>query len=292
MIKMLFFYATLPVIFLISKLPDSLFYGLSNLVAFLLRDVIHYRTRIVTENLQRSFPDKTQDQIRETRTKFYRNLSDTLLESLKMGSLSKTDIARRFQIRGLDSVKAYHDQGRTVVLVTSHYANWEWAGLAISAAYKEKPVIIIYQPMSNPYYETYINGMRAKFGSVMVAANNVLRRIASQKSEPSIIILVADQSPTSANKNHSMQFLNQETVINSGPEKISRMADAVVMFGEINRLDRGYYEANLVPLVEEPAKAPVNQITEAHVHHLEGLIQKNPADWLWSHRRWKLKRQA
>lgn len=292
MSKKLSFYATLPIIFLLSKLPDQLFYGFSNLVAFLLKDVIHYRTKIVTENLQRSFPDKTQAQIRETRTGFYRNLSDTLLESLKMGSLSKTEIARRFQIKGLDAVKAYHDQGRTVVLVTGHCANWEWAGLAISAAYKEKPVIIIYQPMSNPYHESYINGMRARFGSVIVAMKDVLRQIASQKSEPSIIILVADQSPTSANKNHLMQFLNQETVVNSGPEKISRMTDAVVMFGEINRLGRGYYEANLVPLVEEPAKAPVNQITEAHVHHLEGLIQKKPADWLWSHRRWKLQRQA
>jgi len=292
MSKKLSFYATLPIIFFLSKLPDPVFYRFSNLVAFLLKDVIHYRSKIVTENLQRSFPTKTEAQIRETRTGFYRNLSDTLLESLKMGSLSKTEITRRFQIKGLDAVKDYHDKGRTVVVVTGHYANWEWAALAIGAAYQKTPVIIIYQPMSNPYYETYINGMRAKFGSVMVAANNVLRRIASQKSEPSIIILVADQSPTSANKNHSMQFLNQETVINSGPEKISRMADAVVMFGEINRLDRGYYEANLVPLVEEPAKAAVNQITEAYVHHLEGLIQKNPADWLWSHRRWKLQRQA
>lgn len=282
------FFASMPFIYLISYLPEKLFYGFADFVAFLLRDVFSYRKNIVLTNLRASFPAMSIAEVNRTMHAFYVNLADTLLESLRMRAISPVEIGQRFQIEGLELLKKYLAEGRTVVAVTGHYANWEWGGLAISAALKENPVLLVYQPMSNQYHEKYFNSIRSRFGSTMVSVKNVLRELVANKHLAMLMVMVADQSPTHSEKNQPVQFLNQPTLFFNGPEKIVRKMNAVLMFAEIRRVSRGYYHVKLVPLVKDPAGIDENEITLAHVRKLEQMIQNKPADWLWSHRRWKL----
>lgn len=286
--KRLTYYITLPFMYIISKLPDRLLYGFSDLLAFLLCRLFSYRKEIVLNNLHASFPQMGLAEINTTVREFYTNLTDTLLEAFKMRSISAEEISRRFRIIGLDYLKSSNEQGRTVVCIAGHYANWEWGGLAVSAAYKESPVIIIYQPMSNKYHEQYFNRLRSKFGSVMVPTNHVLRQVIAGKGQPALLFLVADQSPSRNDKNLHFNFLNQQTAFYNGPAKIVQRINAIMVFAEVKRIRRGYYEVEMVPLINEPSVMDQNKITQAHVRHLEGVIQRKPADWLWSHRRWKL----
>lgn len=282
------FFASMPFIYLISYLPEKLFYGFADFVAFLLRDVFSYRKHIVLANLKASFPAMSLAEVNRTMHAFYINLADTLLESLRMRAISPVEIGQRFQIEGLELLKKYLAEGRTVVAVTGHYANWEWGGLAISAALKENPVLLVYQPMSNQYHEKYFNSIRSRFGSTMVSVKNVLRELVANKHQATLMVMVADQSPTHSEKNQPVQFLNQPTLFFNGPEKIVRRMNAVLMFAEIRRVSRGYYQVKLVPLVKDPVGIDENEITLAHVRRLEQMIQNKPSDWLWSHRRWKL----
>lgn len=284
--KKVTFITTLPLIYLISILPERTFYGFSDFIAFLLRDLFAYRKEIILRNLRASFPKMSPAEINNTMIAFYSNLSDTLLESFKMRTMSKADISRRFHINGLDKLKEFLAAGRTVICVTGHYANWEWGGLAISAA-SESPVLLVYQPMSNQYHERYFNGLRSRFGSVMVPVKNVLRQVIANKDKPLLMVLVADQSPSPNEKNPFVRFLNQDTSFFNGPEKIVRKINGVLIFAEVRRTGRGFYEVDLVPLIDEPAVYKENEITRIHVGYLEKMIRNKPQDWLWSHRRWK-----
>lgn len=286
--KKLTYLLTLPFMYLVSRLPDRLLYGFSDLLAFVLRDLFSYRKAVVLKNLQASFPQMPAEEMNDTVRAFYRNLTDTLLEAFKMRSISAEEISKRFKIIGLEYLKECNEQGRTVVCIAGHYANWEWGSLAISAAYKKNPVLIIYQPMSNKYHEKYFNRLRSKFGSVMVPMKNVLRQVIANQSIPTLMILVADQSPARNDKNLNFDFLNQQTAFFNGPEKIVRRINAIMVFAEVKRIRRGYYNVTMVPLVNEPSLVEENEITQAHVRYLEQVIKNNPSDWLWSHKRWKL----
>lgn len=284
--KVLSSLAKIPLIIL-SKLPFPVLYLVADLLYAVLYHVIGYRKKVVRENLRNSFPQKSIAELLTIEKKFYHHLSDMILEVIKMSDMSRDSIEKRFYLTNPEEIGRFLNNGQPVMLVTAHYGNWEWGSLALSAAFP-LPFIIVYKPINNKDFENMMNQTRSRFGAVMVAMKQTLRKIVSYKSQTFWAVFLGDQTPVKSEAHFFTTFLNQRTPVFLGIEKIARMTDSPVFFGQINKLRRGYYEATFHLITERPREMKEYEITEQHTQMLEKVITQRPEFWLWSHKRWKI----
>ncbi len=273
-------------LYFISLLPFPLLYLIADFLYIILYYAVGYRRPVVQMNLRNAFPEKTKEELAAIEKKFYHYLSTMILESVKMTSMSSKTIKKRFRLNNPEEISKHFDKGKSVMLVTAHYGNWEWGSLILSATYAE-PFIIVYKPQTNKVFEDIMNQMRSRFGAVMVPMKQTLRKIVSYKSRKFAAVFLGDQTPVKAEAHYFTTFLNQRTPVFLGIEKIAKMTNSPVVLGHLNQVKRGYYEATFITLTENPAAMHDHEITEAHTKYLEKIINKKPELWLWSHKRWK-----
>ena len=278
-------------IYLCSLFPFWVLYALSDLLYYILYYIIRYRREVVATNLKKSFPDKSQTQQTEIEKKFYRFLADLIVENIKMTSMSIKESKKRLTILNEEVVLDYLKKRQPVILVTGHYANWEWGihALSLMSSY---PSLIVYKPLTNKAFERVYNRIRGRFGAFMVPMKQTLRKILEFQNQPHTSVFLADQTPQRRESKHFVSFLNQPTLMYLGIEKIAKKINCPVIYCHIDRVRRGYYTCEFTTLIERPVDCPDNQITDAHSLFLEKIIQKKPELWLWSHKRWKHKPHA
>ncbi|TCK85593.1 lysophospholipid acyltransferase family protein [Albibacterium bauzanense] len=276
------------VIYLISILPFGALYVLSDIIYFLLRRIIKYRKKVITENLQHAFPDKSIKEREEIKNKFYHFLADLLIENLKMRSMSAAQSKKRLKLLNPEIPLDYLNKGQSIIIVTGHYANWEW-GIHSLSLMTDYPSLIIYKPINDPVFGDIYNKMRSRFGAIMVPMKQTLRKITEYKGRTHSSVFLADQTPTRKESNYFIPFLNQQTSVFKGIEKIAKKTNNPVIYCRIDRIKRGYYTAKFTILAEDPARFLENEITNIHTKFLENIIREKPELWLWSHKRWKHK---
>ncbi|WP_165784683.1 lysophospholipid acyltransferase family protein [Solitalea longa] len=280
------YYISLPVLYLIALLPFPVLYLLSDFLKVILFDLIGYRKKVILTNLRNSFPHKSVDEINQIATKFAKNLSDMMLEGVKMLTLTKKQLHERFVITNPELLLNYQNQGRSVIGVVGHMINWEWAGF-IQSSSSPFPTIIVYKPLQNDHFDQLVYKMRARFGAVLVAMKSTFRKLTEYKNKPYILVLAGDQYPGKGDTKYKTTFLNQPTYVFLGTERIAQMTNSVVIFCDIRKVARGRYEVTFIPLTENPKETAENEISEMHIKYLEKVIGEQPEIWLWSHRRWK-----
>lgn len=273
-------------IYLISLLPLRVLYVISDFFYIILYHLTGYRRKVVFNNLKNSFPEKTINELKVIEKRYYRYLADLIIESVKSFTISPEEIKMRFVIKNLSAITSHLNNGRPVIAVSGHYGNWEWGSLAISQLLKDD-ILIVYKPLSNKRFESLINSVRSKFGAVMVPMKSTLRKLSEYKNKPYLLALVGDQTPTKEESNYFTNFLNQDTAVFLGVEKIAVKFDNPIVYFNITRIKRGYYECEIKPLVNNPKLTSKFEITKLHTMELERNIQKAPEFWLWSHKRWK-----
>lgn len=273
-------------IYLISLLPLRVLYVISDFFYIILYHLTGYRRKVVFNNLKNSFPEKTINELKAIEKRYYRYLADLIIESVKSFTISPEEIKMRFVIKNLSAITTHLNNGRPVIAVSGHYGNWEWGSLAISQLLKDD-ILIVYKPLSNKRFESLINSVRSKFGAVMVPMKSTLRKLSEYKNKPYLLALVGDQTPTKEESNYFTNFLNQDTAVFLGVEKIAVKFDNPIVYFNITRIKRGYYECEIKPLVNNPKLTSKFEITKLHTMELERNIQKAPEFWLWSHKRWK-----
>jgi KDO2-lipid IV(A) lauroyltransferase len=240
-------------------------------------------------NLRNSFPEKKEPEILRLSHSYYHNLCDITLETVKGLSLSKPEIERRFSLSNLDILLPHLEKGQSLILLGSHLTNWEWGSLAI-APQVEVPVFGIYKRLANETVEAYLNQKRSRFGLRLVPMENTARTLVRNRRTPSLYCLIADQTPSNRKRAHWANFLHQETPFLRGADQLARMSGFPVYYYDTRRVGRGFYEVTFSPLILDPTQCEEGEITLAYVRKLESIIQEEPADWLWSHRRWKFRR--
>lgn len=275
-------------LYLLSLLPFWFLYCLSDLLFVILYYLIGYRRKVVQENLSNAFPEKTAYERHAIERKYYRYLSDLVMETIKMVTISEKEIMRRMKPSNPEVMAEYLARDINIIAVASHYCNWEMAALRFGLSTNKKR-LIVYKPLTNAVFNDFFNNVRSRFGSMMISMKQTLRKIAEYKNENIIIVLASDQTPVRDDTNYFMEFLNQPTAVFLGIERLAKMVDGVVAFYKIELVKRGYYKFTFVPLVEEPKKTAPFEITGIHVEYLESMIRERPEYWLWSHRRWKFK---
>lgn len=274
----------------LSLLPLNILYLLADLAYFLLYHVIQYRRKVVSENLHNAFPEKSTAEIKAIEQKFYKHLSSLMVEILKMASISKEELNRRFKFKNLQLLNEHHEQGRSTLICSAHYGNWEWGTLALGLLTPAE-VYPIYKPVSNVAFGNWFTKIRSRFGNHLIPMRQTLRAITESKNRPTVFCFASDQTPLREESTYWVNFLNQPTAILLGLEKIARRTNRPVYYMRVKVLKRGYYEVECVPLCLNPAASQPHEITNLHVNLLEEIIKDEPAYWLWSHRRWKHKPQ-
>ncbi|MFY8021754.1 MAG: lysophospholipid acyltransferase family protein [Bacteroidia bacterium] len=276
-------------LFLLMLLPMPVLYLLSDFLRLLVVKVFAYRKKVVLENLRNSFPDKDEKWIEDTAWKFYQNLFDVILETLKMLTISKSELAKRIKLNGPDLIESYQLQKQSFILVGGHNGNWEWGGQHMhNMGYS---MGVLYHPLSSKWFDWLMYFQRTRFGLQPIPMSATLKVMLAFKQEFYCYAFIADQTPSSENC-HWMEFLHQDTPVFMGPEKIAKKFNYPVVFCDLYRVGRGYYELNYKLVTDSPKDEPDFAITEKHTRFLEQQILKQPEAWLWSHRRWKHKRKA
>lgn len=271
--------------------PFWLLYRLSDGLAFLLYRVIGYRRQVVWDNLRRSFPEKTTSDLAEIARETYRNLTDVMLETLKSYTMSVPAIHHRCPVRNPEVVNQYLDRGQSVILSGAHYGNWEYTGITMPPLF-HGTAVTAFKAIANPYMDRYVNHTRERTGMVMVSMDDTFAAMRRREQEglPSVYILLADQSPSNRKGAHWVEFLGQDTASLPGVDVLARRFKFPVLFYEVRRVRRGFYEVYFSEICTDPTVATEASITRAFAETLEAVIRQRPEPWLWSHKRWKMQR--
>jgi KDO2-lipid IV(A) lauroyltransferase len=275
-------------LYLMSLLPFWMLYLISDLLFVIVYHLIGYRRKVVQENLRNSFPEKSEQERRHIEKKYYQYLCDLIVETVKMITISKKAVAKRLSSPNVEVMFDYFEQGRSVIGALGHYCNWEMANLGLSSFFNTT-FLVVYKPLSNKIFDDFFIKVRSRFGSMLVAMKNTTRVMVKHKDETTFSVLVADQTPVKHEAFYFTEFLNQQTAFFLGIEKLAKLTDQVVVFCDVKRVKRGYYEFKFIPVTEKPRETAEYEITNTYIKCLEEMIRREPQYWLWSHRRWKFK---
>jgi Kdo2-lipid IVA lauroyltransferase/acyltransferase len=275
--------------FIIRIIPFRMLYGISDVLAWFLRRVFRYRYDVVLQNISHTNLTLTETEKASLVREIYLNLSDILLEGIKSFSMSRATVIERHKLVNPEILDPYFKQGRSIILVTGHIGNWEWGSLsaAIQTPYR---IIGFYKPLKNKFINSFIGKSRSKFGTVLAPIRQTSQSFIQYSDQPSMFMMAADQNPAKLTQAHWVNFFGKETAFLYGPEKHARNNNYPIIFTEIKRIKRGYYELILSVLTENPTEYDSGGLTNIYAQKIEAVIRKNPGIWLWTHRRWKHQR--
>ena len=277
---------------IITLLPLRVLYIFSEFLFLFAYYFPGYRRKIVAANLRNAFPEKSDVERAIIEKKFYHHFCDLIIETSKLAHMSKEQILRRMTFTNPELLEMLYKNDRDVVALLGHFNNWEWVALSIPLSTIFR-IVSIYKPLQNKYFDRYMTDLRSRNGLILTPMSQIVREILNSRKNNlrSIFFFVADQTPPKSDIKYWTTFLNQETPVYLGAEKIAAKYDTAVIFANIQKIRRGYYSYTAELMFEHTAGLPDHHLTEAHVKRLEQLIRENPEYWLWSHRRWKHKRE-
>jgi KDO2-lipid IV(A) lauroyltransferase len=286
------FYIFYGINWVITLLPMRILYFLSDFLYLILYYVLKYRRKVVAENLKNSFPEKSPEELKKIGKKFYRHLADMMVEILKLTHMSKAQSLRRMPITNADLLERLYTEGRDVAAVIGHYNNWEWLKSLIF--HSRFQTVSIYKPLQDKRFDNFLLNLRNREGMILTPMSMIVREIleARKAGRRSIYSFVTDQTPPKGDIKYWTKFMNQDTPVYLGVEKIASKYDMAVVFFNVQKIRRGYYQYTAELLFEHTSGLPEHVITEKHVRRLEEIICEKPEYWIWSHRRWKHKKPA
>jgi KDO2-lipid IV(A) lauroyltransferase len=274
-------------LWLLHLVPEKILKLFSCLLYLLMYHVARYRKKVVSDNLHLAFPERNSSEIRLIARKFYRHLSDLILEEAIAHFDSDKQYLQRMRYLNPELLHDLFKKGKQVIAVTAHYGNWEFlTSLGVATQYK---ILGAYKPLKNKYFDRIVRQNRERCNAVPVPMEKIVRVMIQYHRDkiPALTVFLADQRPVFRNIQYWTKFLGQDTPVYLGPEKLAGKLDAAVVFMKIRKLRFGRYEAQAELICEDPGKLKPFEITESHVRILERMIREAPEFWLWSHRRWK-----
>lgn len=274
---------------LLSYTPFCVLYVLSDCLFYLLYYVVRYRRRIVRKNLTESFPEKSEQEIIQIEKKFYQYFTDQVLESCKMATISSEEMSKRMKFTNIEDANAVLRSGKTISLYMGHYGNWEWVSSIPLCLEPNVLAVQIYHKLRNENMDRLLLYQRERMGAISVEMRKTARYITQLKTanKVSIIGFIADQSPRKRDARHFIPFLNHQTPVLTGTEKIIKHYGFEAWFLDMKRVKRGFYEAKLIRMHDAPQSLPDFELTTIYYQMLEQMIKERPELYLWTHNRFK-----
>ena len=275
-----------PVLWFVAILPFRLFYAISDIVFLMLFYLIGYRRKVVRDNLKLVFPEFSETDIRRTEKKFYSHMCDVFLETIKTMKISKNALNQRYRIVNPEVLREMESKNSVMVLIP-HYGNWEWS-IAVNDILQTKGYAV-YQKIGNKYFDALIKRIRARWNTTLIHQKEMVRTILRNLEDEidAVYGIVSDQSPMRHRTKYWRPFMGIKVPVFDSPEIIARKFDLAVAYAKIEKLKRGHYQIEFIPICSNGKLTSENEITDRFIELTEESIRVNPAYYLWTHRRWK-----
>jgi len=285
------FYIVYGFAWVLTFLPLPVLYILSDCIFPIVYYFPGYRRKVVRTNLMNSFPEKNIKEIIKIEKAYYHHLCDLFIETFKLIHMSNKETMERMQMTNPELLNRLYNEGKDVVAILGHFGNWEW--LVCLPLYTKLQTVSIYKPLKDKHFDRFMNKMRSKNNMILSPMSGIIRDVVSlrQKNIRSLFAFITDQRPPKGEIKFWTKFLNQDTPVYLGAEKIASKYNMAVVFFNIQKVRRGYYTLTAELLFENSEGLPEHLITETHVQRLEEIIRETPEQWVWTHRRWKYKRE-
>lgn len=281
-----------PLLYLISILPFRLLYVVSDGLYILLYRIFGYRKKVVHNNLNLVFPEKSDAEIKRITKVFYHHLCDMILESIKSLTISEEDMRKRYKFTNVELMQNIEAQHKSIILMCAHYGSWEW--IFILQTYVKSKGNAVYKPLANKYFDRLVKRIRAKYNSYLIATKEVIPTLIQEKRDGIISIngFVSDQSPKLNKAFHWNEFMGVNVPVHTGAEMLAKKLDMAVVFFKVKKIKRGYYETTFETITLNPKDYKDYQITDIFLKLVEDQIREAPEYYLWTHKRWKHKDKA
>lgn len=286
--QFLIFIVLYPFLWLLSILPMSVLFFISDILYFILYYIVGYRKKVVRYNLKLSFPDKSDQELKIIEKKTFQHFTDVFMETIKSFTISEKELTKRVSLTNPEVTDAYFDNKQSVIFVSGHYANWEWVASLVETKIKHN-LSVAYKELSNTYFNNLIKRTRTKFGISVVPAKEFYPYILAnlKKNNFQAYGFIADQSPVLSQAKYWSHFMGVEVPIINGPETIARKLNLPVFYFHTERIKRGVYRCSFILLEDKPKTAPLHEITNKYILALEKQIRKEPEFYFWTHKRFK-----
>ena len=275
----------------LSLIPLPVLYPLATILAWMARRVVRYRVGIVRSNLHACFPELSDGDRRVIERRFYRNFADYIVETLHLLHISRSEMERRIEFSGMEHIAAAVASGHSVAAYFSHTFNWEWVtamplgavGQGATAQFCQ-----VYRPLRNKWFDSLMLRLRSRFGAVSIPKATVLRTLLRYRSAdtPTVTGFMSDQKPSHGDPTCRILFLNRPTAMITGTETLIDRLQLTPVYLDLRRTSRGHYRVEVIPMAP-PSGLPDWPLTRLYASMLEQSIRRDPAEWLWTHNRWK-----
>ena len=297
MLKKIFSYIVYGIVYAfwytMSLLPLRLLYVFSDFLYLLIGVIVRYRHRVIWENLESSFPEKNKEELLKIEKDFYHYFADYLVETIKLMTMSPEELQKRMVFTGIEDVEKAVDQGLSCGCYLGHYGNWEWI-TSLPYWIPEKSLCCeFYHPLENALFDNLIKKVRERQGALCIPMQESLRRIVQfrQQGKPLVIGYIADQAPHWKNIHHWVDFLNHDTPVLTGTERIIKKTRQAAFYMDVKRVKRGYFTCEFRLIAMDTKGISDFELTDIYFRELEKTIRRNPGCYLWSHNRWKRTRE-
>ena len=278
---------------LLSYLPLRIHYVLSDLIYLILYRIVGYRIKVVRGNLETSFPEMREQELRQIERRFYQQLCDYFVETVKMRTMSRQEMRRRMVFKGTELVNECVNDGQSCAVYLGHTFNWEWVTSLPLWVTDKAHCGQLYHALENPTFDRLFLNLRQRWGAECIALVDILRKTIEYKREQqsTVIGYIGDQVPHWNNIHHWCQFLNHDTPVMTGTERIAIKNHQALFYLHLKQVKRGYYEATFRLMTRTPETLKEYETTDIYFQMLEENIREQPELWLWSHNRWKRTRE-
>lgn len=281
--------------YLISLLPYRALYVLSDLFYVIIYHIVRYRRSIVRRNITTAMPERSMEENLRIEHEFYHWLCDYFVETVKLMSVSKKELFRHIEFRNVEQVERYFDKGQTCAAILGHYCNWELLSATglMFRRHGEAVCGLIYHPLRNDLFDRLFIKIRQSMGGLCIPKKDILRYLVSFRSQGLMNLFgyIADQAPRYRNIHLWLPFLNHDTPVFTGAERIMRKMNNAVFYVDMERPRRGHYIYTFRLVTDNPASKPEFWLTRRFFELLEETILSDPRFYLWSHDRWKRTRE-
>ncbi len=279
-----------PILWMVSILPFRVLYFVSDCLYVLLYYGIGYRKKVVTNNLKLVFPEKSEKEIDTLRKKFYKHLCDMFLEMAKTMTISEKELKKRFKILNPEELKRLENLNKSVILIFGHYASWEWS--IVIQNYINFKGLAVYKRLANKYFDKLVKDIRSKFNTDLISTKETIQIINDNEAKgiKSITGFLSDQSPRLTNEVYWGKFMGIDVPCFTGAERLAKKLDLTTAYLKVTKVKRGFYEAEIITLAENPSEFKDYELTDMFLREVEKQIYTAPEFYFWTHKRWKHKK--
>ena len=269
-----------------GKLRRVLFIGMFRLFYYM-----SPRQRFITiHNLRRAFPEKSINEIKNIARGAYRTLAITAADFFEIPSLTKDNIGNLVEVEGLEYYTKALEKNRGILLLGSHFGNWELTAAAISLVLK--PAVITYRPLDSPTLDKLVLWVRSCTGNVLIDKERAMRKMLRSLADNEIVATMIDQN-MAWQEGVFVDFFGRPACTTNGLALLALHTGAPVVPGYLLRLENGKYrmvikeEMTVIRTGDADADILIN--TQNFTRFIEDTVREYPDQWFWIHQRWKTK---